>query len=256
MKQGRISRKKKDFDTYICRNEVLLNEVKDGETQKNGIRLGMASTEITTYGEYKTKWRSGDPNHPGAYDLHESILTRTRQSRIDTDKIMKDFRLYFQPILIRISSSLNITTEFRLALGIAEPVTTHSMTFPQIEDDCFAKLVPMGGGDVKFICSTKQDSSRPSKAENADAVEVAYRIDKPIAEDDKGENEGANSLKFYALSGPDDGTSKTSRSKASFILKLGVENAGLYLQVFVRWINTKHPEIAGHWKGVFTVFIG
>jgi len=133
------------------------------------------------------------------------------------------------------------------------PIVRTTRTTP-IAENCFVILTPVVGGNVKFSCRITKDSTRASKPEGADGIEIAYRIDVPSMVKDAAP-ELSPKVKHFVLNGPDDNTKQWLSTKASFMMQFGTGNAGNYLQVFARWINTKHLDLSGPWTGVFSANI-
>jgi hypothetical protein len=130
----------------------------------------------------------------------------------------------------------------------------------KIEAKCNVAFTLIGGGQIKMGCKSNDDQKRPSRPKGANALELAYRIDIPATEapasPGDGEVEvGGGSVKRKPLLNSDDGTTKITRQKASFIEEFGDENSGNYLQLFARWINNKHKGNEGPWTGPFGTVI-
>jgi hypothetical protein len=251
MERRRIPKTIPGFNIHIGVVSTFLQKTEAGATVTNGERLGMLPAELVIMNNFSLAWSNPGATPKGAYDLHSNPLTKTEVTRLDVLKIMKDFSVFFRQILVRMSGSPNITAEDRAILRIAEPSTTRTRPTAVIAESCFASPVVLGGGSIKLVCRHEHDSNRASKPTRADAVEIAYRIDRVLYNSQTGEI-----LPLHVIESPDDGTTKLLSTKAIFRLSLGIEHAGSKLQLYARWINTKHPELAGPWKGPFTSFIG
>ncbi len=123
-----------------------------------------------------------------------------------------------------------------------------------ISEKCWASGTILGGGGVKIKCRSIQDSSRSSKPTGCDAVEVAYRKFPPVFEKNADGSITVSKVRVQ-LKSPDDGTTKAIFTKATFMLNFSVEDIGENLQFYVRWINTKHPELNGLWNGPNSVML-
>ena len=44
-------------------------------------------------------------------------------------------------------------------------------------------------------------------------------------------------------------------TKSVFTFHMGVENVGKKMVAYLRWYNTKHPELAGPWSDVTLIVI-
>jgi len=136
---------------------------------------------------------------------------------------------------------------FQRKTGARAARTVHT---EPIADLCYVLLKAQGGGGVKAKCRTNEDSTRASKPELADAVEIAWRIDPP-----EPDPENVGKTKFYRIKAPNDGTTLKIFTKASFTGKFGAENAGSMVQGYARWTNTKHPNLAGLWTGPYSIIL-
>ena len=127
----------------------------------------------------------------------------------------------------------------------------HTIHTEPISELCSVLLKAMGGSAVNAKCRTNEDSTRASKAEGADAVEFAYRIDPPLPPDP----EHPEMPKYYLIKNHDDKTTRITYSKANITTQFGEDSAGNMLQGFARWVNTKHPNLAGPWTGPWRIVI-
>ncbi len=234
MSNARVPKKLSEFDTYI-KSSVGYLQITVGTTT-NGARLGLSTTEMTSAAGYVTSWYTGDPANPGAYEKHTNPLTKSKATRLAVENIMLNFTVFFNPLLVRMSGSANITSDARLILHIAEPNPGHRTPQSQIKDAIFALLSAKGGGNINVACRTDHDAKLPSLPKDADGVEIGWSIgaEPPTAE---------ASQYFRQF------------SKAKFTIAAGLANSGKKIYVHVRWINTKHPEIAGDWSTVFSIMI-
>ena len=232
--KGRIPRTLADFDSYIRTVIAFLQATSGAST--NGERLGLTTGEVAAAAAYLTQWYTGVPASPGAYEKHTNPATKSKATRLAVLNIMKNFRLLFSPFLTRMSGSAAIPDADRLVLRIASPVTTHRTPQTPIKDDIFALVKAAGGGNISIMCRSDHDASRGSLAADADGVEVAWSV-------------GA------APATPDNAQFKLTFSKSKFIIAGGLANSGKKIYIYVRWINSKHPEIAGDWSTEYSVMI-
>jgi hypothetical protein len=253
---GRIPKKLAAFITYVIIVNDYLHTIAPGGTDPRGILLGMTTAELLALKNSFEKLMSGDPANPGIWDLHSNPNTKNKITRTNMVNAMKEFGVFFRPILNRINVSLVITAADRETLNIAPPVIGRKQQKVKIADVCHVKITPLIGGDIKLRFSSTTDASRASKAAGSNAVELAQRVDKPLDKStDGGANETIGKVKYNALANSEDGTYKTIHTKALFIVQLGTDNTGNYYQFFARWIHTSNPGIAGSWTGPFVVLI-
>jgi hypothetical protein len=198
---------------------------------------------------------SGDPLHPGYWDLHSNKDTKNKLTRKDMVQCMKQFRAFFRPLLNRMSGSAVITNADRLKLNIADPDKVHTKKSVGIQATCFVSVKMLGGCDVRFLCRSSSDTSRASRAVGSDAVEICYSSIPLPAPDAAGGINSASKSKPKQLAGPSEAAVREIHTKAIFIIHFGDNNLGNNLQFFVRWINTKHPELSGPWSQLNSIII-
>jgi hypothetical protein len=248
MDKNRIPYALARFNSYIRSVDTFLHALSSDGLTTNGIKLDMTNGELVKLNDFRYQWSSDDPLHPGIYDLHLNPNTKTSTTRATIDKLMSDFRIFFRPVLTRISVSRNINTEIRQVLRIAAPVTERTRHQTPITESCVIYDTPIGGSMIKISCRTAHDSNRASIAALANAVEVAYGIHIPLF-DEKGNHINQNPLLQTNCK------DRFISTKATFMLEFGIENTCKFVTLYARWINTKHAELAGHWTGPFRAVI-
>ncbi len=231
---GRIPKKLSEFDIYIKTVTAFIQGASG--TSTNGERLGLTTTEIGLVAGILALWFTGNPATPGAYEKHTNPTTKNKATRLAVLNIIKNFKLLFTPYLTRMSGSANITTNDRLMLNIAPPVTTRRTPQSKISDDIYPLIKATGGGNISIMCRTEHDASRGSLAKDSDGVEVGWAIGAPPAT-------------------AKDAPNKERFSKSKFAIEAGLDNIGKKIFIYVRWINSKHPDIAGDWSIQYSIMI-
>jgi hypothetical protein len=255
MSSSRIPKKLVAFIVYIVAVNDYLQAIASGDTDPRGIVLGMTLAELADLKARLLLLISGDPLHPGIWDLHSNKSKKNVTTRQNMDDAMKAFGIFFRPVLNRMASNVNITNFDRNILNIARPVISHVKPSAPIVARCFVDVVMLGQGEVKFACRATADSARSSKAEGSDAVEIAW-CSLPFTLAAEGDPSlTAGKVRPRSLSSPDDGTTKEIYTKAVFQKKFPGSEIGNLLQFFLRWINTKHPELNGPWSQVNGIVI-
>lgn len=227
---GRIPVTLSEFDLYIRTIDTFLNTIVPPAVVSPGTRLGLSGAELTALTNFRKQWYTGLPATPGWYELHTNPATKTPVTRQRVTDIMKNFPVFFNPLLDRMSGSAAITSDDRIILHIAQPVTTHTTPTEAIQETVVSEAKPLGGGEMRFSCRTSHDTKRASKAEGADSVQLAYKIGDPPP---------AN---------VDEAVTREIFSKATFTLDAGAASTGKKLYFFLRWYNTKHPNLSGPWS--------
>jgi hypothetical protein len=255
MSNSRIPLSLVKFIIYLNSVNAYLNTVAPGDSQKRGLVLGMSQEDLDKLEDFVKLFMSGDPAHPGLWDLHSNADTKNRKTRQDMLSGISEFVKFFRPILNKIAISPLIVNGDRLKLNIAAPVTSHTVPTDPIAENCFVTLSTQIGCIIKYRCRKTADASRASKPANADGVEIAYRSDIPELEAAEKGNELSSKVKRNILKSSTDGTTKAIFTRASFRMQLPEEQVGNYFQFFARWINTKHRGLDGPWTGPFNVTI-
>jgi hypothetical protein len=254
-KQGRIPMKLETFITFIVLVDEYLHTILPGSTDARGIELGMTTAELAALKDWVKKFISGDPTHPGIWDLHKSKQTKThttRQNMVDSQKL---FAAFFRPMLVRMSGSALITNGDRDTLNIAHPVTTHIKPTTPIKEQCVIGIKMLGQCKVKFVCKAIEDEARASKPEGANAVEIALLSRPVITTEPTKDNILAGKVRPKSMLGPSEASSFRIFTKAIFIIQFPDTDLGNDLQLFGRWINTNYPDLAGPWSGLYSRII-
>lgn len=242
------------FNTYVNNTDTYLVA---GAPVTNGERLGLTPQNLTDWNAQRVNWRDT------LYPKYSDPLQSTSAVKAQVHNFMEDFRTFAQPLLNVMAASPNATEDdeavFNFTIGHAAPV--HHTT--PIADGVVFEAKPIGGGDLHFSCRTAHDDHRASKAEEADSVQLAYEITDlrnnnnngggtptPPGPDRPGE-ERDNRIPTPA----DKGMTKEIFTKSQFTFHAGAENVGKRLVAFMRWYNTKHPELAGPWTAITVVVI-
>jgi hypothetical protein len=255
MSTSRIPRKLAAFIVYITTVNNYLQNPLPGESEPRGKTLGMTAAELTKLADFVKLFMSGDPAHPGLWDLHSNKDTKTFSTRQNMEDAVKEFGSFFRPILNRMAASTIITNNDRNVLNIAHPVTGHTTPKTAITAKCFVDVTMLGQCEVKFECRASADANRSGKAEGSDAVEVAFCSLPMVDEKDGDGNILASKVKPRQMMGPSEATDHSISTKALFMLKFADSQQGNNLQLFFRWINTKHPDLAGPWSSLISVII-
>jgi hypothetical protein len=230
MSDSRIPPGIEEFNGYIGTTADYNIE---GTPVNNGNRLGLSDDNITDWSAHRANWRDN------LYPKHSSPVTKTSVVVRDVQDFMRAFRAFAQPLLNIIAASPATTNDDAAVYNVVRDSEHANPTHPitPIAENVMADARQIGGGQVEFTCRTSHDSKRASKAEGADSVQVAYII---------GTTPPAN---INAT------TSKEVFTHAKFTFHAGAENAGNKLYIYMRWYNTKHPELAGPWSSLVTVIL-
>lgn len=117
-----------------------------------------------------------------------------------------------------------------------------------IKDKVFFSATPATGGKFDFVCRTVHDSTPASLAADADGVEVAYGIFPYEFKTDEDSGETSSIPKRLAT-GVGECPMRQTFYKARFTATPEGEKKDRYINFYLRWINTTHPELNGDWCG-------
>jgi hypothetical protein len=219
----------------------------------NKTRIGLSADN-----QAKLTSLMGDESTPktwiGDWVNYSDETKRTKPIRLSIKSLRKQLEKLMSAICDDIPKSV-WTDDDRIIFGRKTGAEDPPSKPSKIEVGVVPSMISLGGGMLKCGCKSKTDQSRPSLAAGANAVIMAYRVDKIEYETDSEGEEPVSKVKFPPIYGPDDGTTKVVSSKATILLELGIEAAGCVLQYYLAYINTSHPEINGPWSGPFHIVI-
>lgn len=202
----------------------------------NASRLGILTAEQTQWNSFLTQWT------PLYLKYSDKKNSRTTAVKDQMRAIIDDAVTFDQNkhLLDRIASSPNVTIvdmeTFNIKKGQLQK-TTRSVSVSSITEAVVAGIQTLGGGTLSVKCRSNT-ATRASIVEGADSVQYVYLVGKTAP------------TSYDAV-----GLTKEISTRAGFALNLGGEAAGESLYIYFRWYNTKHPELAGPWTGMQTVFI-
>jgi hypothetical protein len=242
MGETRIPQTIPEFNDYINNTDDYLL----AGTPTNRERLGLSISNGTDWHDKRVFWR--DTLYPKYIDPLQSTSAVKTQVR----DFMADFRTFGNPLLnIMVAdpdANSNDEAVFKFVITPAAPSTP---TTP-ITDPVAYETMSLNGGLVEFVCRPAHDSKHPSKHPESDSIQLAYLLQ---------ENDGPASPNPNPDPGgeiPDPDTAAMQKelfTKAVFIKSFGVLSKGKLLICYLRWYNTKHPNLAGPWTGPFVVGI-
>ena len=220
---------------YLLVVRTYLNSKLEGHTAKRGLELGMTQLQLDFLDAFILTLISGDPDHPGIWDLHSDKSKKTQLTTAQMKTATKEFRKFFQPILNMIAANQIIVDSDRVALEISDPVENRSKMEESIKEECVGITNSLRNGEYHVECKKSKDAKRAGKPEHATHAEVAILILKPDAPISK-------------IPNPDTFVWRVTSTKARFKLSLGGENIGNSAILFFRWINDKYPGFSGPWS--------
>ncbi len=194
-----------------------------GGPPTNATRLGISSTDSATWHTDRGAWDILYAKYIDKNQVTPSVKNNVRN-------FIRDFRIFAIPLIDIMAASAAATQDDANAFNFVLVAKNPTHRTDQIEDRCYATIISLGGGDIKIKCRTASDTKRSSLAPLADSVQYAWKA---------GTAAPANET---------DGTTVATSTKATFILHTGTSSDPRKFYVFVRWFDTKHPELAGPWS--------
>jgi len=225
-KTPRIPRTIDKANIYFVNTTAYLQE---GTPQRNGIRLGLLETEMAAWVDFYAEWA------PLYLKYTDKENTRTTTIKDNLLRILYEFINFDRRnhVLDRIAASPNATIydlgKFNIRKGVAFK-EIHTVVTTPISEKITVALQPIGGGFIKIKCFSIS-GKRPAIYEGADCVQFAYLVGDVPPESVIAE-----------------GLMRDLSPRASFTLALGAENTKKSLYIYFRWLNTRHPELAGPWS--------
>ena len=237
MSNSRITDSIPKFNTYINDTDDTLQAISSGAIH-NWERLGLTLANANDWHDKRVYLRDT------LYPKYSSPAQSTALVKKEVHDFMDSFRTFGNPLLDIMAASPNANGGdeiiFNFKIGKAP---AHHPTTP-IDITVVYEGTPLGGGDYKFSCRTPGDGGHGSMAPDADTIQLAYMFignSKPIPPVDGSED----------VPNPETpGMILCSFTKAIFTLHGGVANVGKSAVVYLRWYNSKHPDLAGPWSAV------
>jgi len=237
--RSRIPKAIGDFNGYI---NTTANYLAAG-TPTNGSRLGLTTQNISDWAAKRLYWSAT------LYPKYINPLLSTKAIKDEVKNKMVEFRTFAQPLLNIVAASPNATeadaNALNFVLNRAAPTEPNTPIAGLVD----FTVETLGGGELQFTCRPIGDGGRASKAEGADSVQVAWRFL------DTGTTPNPNPGPDVIPTPSDFGTVKDIFTKMKFLFHAGDVNVGKRIVIFVRWWNTKHPELAGPWSAVRVVVV-
>jgi hypothetical protein len=232
------------FNLYILLTDTRLQAISSGVI-KHWERLGLIQANADQWHTFRLAWEI-------LYAKYSDPMQRTPAIIQQVQDFMDIFRTFANPQLDIMAASLAATSDDELAfnfkIGRAEP----SQSNTQIESNLVFKVEAIGSGDLKFTCRTSHDDHRASKAEGSDSIQVAHFILETAAQPQT--TPPAEQPAAATIPTPTTMMNEIF-TKSIFTMHFGVENIGQRVVVYLRWYNTKHPELSSGWTPVTVLAI-
>lgn len=222
MAGSRVPKQIPSFNTYINNTDDNLNNV--NANPPNWQRMGLSQQNVSDWSSKRIYWRDT------LYKKYSDPVQSTSIIKTEVKNFIKAFAKFAQPLLNIMAADPDANEEdekvYRFKRFRKNPTTSETA----IEEKCYAVVQSLGGGSVKFKCRTSEDTKRASLAAGATGVQIVYKVGDPAPTD----AEAAGLL-------------KQDFSGSTGTLPFGAANQGKKLRGWVRWHNSKHPNLDGPW---------
>jgi len=229
MPNSRVPQAIVDFHLYVNNALDYLNT----GTPKNSERLTVTEDELTLLTGIVTRWNP-------LYILYsDKEKTRTTIVIAQLQDLITEFNDLNQSkhLLNRIAASANVTVVDLKTFNIKSGSTKRSVAVQPIQVGVDVSIQLLGGGSVTIKCR-EDGSSSASIIDEADCVQYAYIVGTTPPE-------SADAV----------GLNRNVSTRATFTLSLGSGVSAKSLYIYLRWYNTKHPELAGPWTRLVSTVI-
>lgn len=218
-----------DFNQYFITTGKFLNA---GEPN-NAVRLDINEAEMFIWNGLNTRWMP-------LYLLYsDKANSRTQVVIAQLQSLMEEFNLFNQAkhILDRIASSANVTVVDLETFNIKSGSAKRTFAVQPIQESVITSIQLLGGGSLTIKCHAN-GKLRPGIIDAADCVQYVFLVGSTPPE-------SADVV----------GLSKDISTKATFTLSLGSGSSSKNLYIYLRWYNSKHPELAGPWSSLQSTLI-
>jgi hypothetical protein len=244
--RSRIPSSPAKFNSYVNTSDDYQSGTRSDRTPHENYKFwGWTTANDSDWSDKRTYWR--DTLYPKYIDPAQVNSIVRKQVK----DFIKAFHVFGNPLLNIIAAAPNVdetdSATMRFVLVRKKPVRHKDA----IEEECFAQITQLGGGQLKFGCATEHDTKRKSVAATADGVVVSYTICTKNAD-------GSFTPPLPAT--PDDCAKQKTFSGATFTLETaggGVTGgtAGKTFAGFVQWNDSKHPTRIGPEGDLMTTVI-
>jgi hypothetical protein len=231
-KKTRIPRSIDDFSPYITITSTYLIE----GTPTNASRLGITEAEVTTWQGFSISWRPLYTKYSDKKNTRTTAVIDQLYEIIDNCVAFDQTNHILDRIAASTAAIIADFETFNIKSGPLEK-TTRSRPVTPISELVSPTIQPIGGGSVSVKCYTST-SQRAGICDGADSVQYLYAV---------GTTPPA--------SAEAEGLKASISTRATFNLDLETASSGKYLYIYLRWYNTKHPNLAGPWCNLNTTLI-
>lgn len=181
--------------------------------------------------------------------------TRTREQIIAHDQYRKDYVAFLRPFCQSfLTNNLLIPVSVRVALGLNPRGLNPPSTRQAITSSPIPSMKPLGGGMVRFGFKVADSNSTRGRHPESNGVEVYYRLE-PVNVGQQTINDSLVEEEPTGATSKDGTLDKAFNTRASFISELGLQNVGMRLSIYARWVNTSSPSKNGPFSSTISMVI-
>ncbi len=251
-----IPREIEAFNAWITTTNayLLLSTLIGSTSTQNSTRFGFGAlsynsttqTILQAFQAYLTQWQAKYPAWLDKKGQRSEAVTNALHLIIDA--LVADDKTgnkYIQKIkATSVLTALDCTT-FGLPVKLASALTgggshVHSSTTTTetartipTSEQVYAKLIPVGGNQIKCKCYKKSTDKRAGKLEGFDLVEIVWAVFPNVLPADT----------LLPTDASDSRLTSGHSTKADFLQNTGTGNAGKTFVAFFRWAKSKHPNL-------------
>lgn len=180
--------------------------------------------------------------------------TRTREQVIAYDEYRADYVAFLRPFCqgFLVNNTLIPMSE-RAALGLNPRGLNPRSERPVITSAPIPSMKPLGGGMVQFSFKVADSTSRTARHPDSNGVEVFYKLEPQVVE-----QAVLNDVLIEeepVATQDDTGFKNMFSTRARFVNELGLENVGMRLTIYSRWVNTSDPSKSGPYSATTSLII-
>lgn len=242
----RISRNDSTFDQYLRNTTTALEgDLTNPPPIPHWQRLLLSPAEFAEWLSFRNQWIV-------VYPKYTDKAQRTQSIKNQKNTLKKNFIVFAEPLLNRISGSNAMTADERITFNLKVPDRTPTSR-PLIETSPSVLLRAKEGRRIQVECRVIADSTRPSKHVECDVVEYRYRVAAPVTAPDP--------TMPSPPAPPTPGSPAAAQQvigetgKAKFILQLAQNDAGKEFTIESRWKNSKESQKSGPWSAAVSVMV-
>jgi len=233
----------------VNNNSFMLFQLNiNDQVTANAAAWNVPAGEVTTLNNWSTGYEP-------LYNAIKNKNTRTREQVLAHNAYRKDYEAFLRSLCqgFLVNNTLIPISE-RAALGLNPRGLNPRSERPDITTAPIPKLTPMGGGMVKFTFKQTDSNTRTARHPDSNGVEVYAKLT-PLASDAPPVSDSLLEEEIVNVQDDDNGFEPYFSTRAQFVKELGLENIGMNLTVYARWVNTSDPTKNGPYSAMTSLVV-